>query len=125
MSTTPLISIKDGTQQILVEIDDIIWIEAHEQYSYIKLNGEANKNKKYITKSSLKKLQTKLCPLYPSLVRVSKFYIVNLKAISAIDKIKTTGTSNIKEHIKFRNDSKLVAIGRGYKKELKALFFEI
>ena len=124
MSTTPLISIKDGTQQILVEIDDIIWIEAHEQYSYIKLNGEANKNKKYITKSSLKKLEMELSALNADFLRVSKFFIINMSAVAAIEK-RSNGKNGKKEYIKFKNDDKLVTIGRRYKKNLKAIIWEV
>lgn len=119
-----MISIKHGNNQVLISINDIIWIEAHEQFSYIKLKGEEHKNKKYITKSSLKKIETQLCSSHPNFVRVSKFFIINMKEANAIERV-TTNTNGKKEFVKFKCDNKSISIGRGYKKNFRRYFLEI
>ncbi|MFA0963540.1 LytR/AlgR family response regulator transcription factor [Roseivirga sp. BDSF3-8] len=71
------IFVKDRDQLVRITCRDILWIEACDNYTYIKTTGQ-----KYLICSTLKKVGEKL--RQPCFCRIHRSYIINMDGISSI-----------------------------------------
>ena len=91
--------VKTKTGLIKLDMDDIVWVEAYDNYAFIHTSGE-----KHLVSSTLKKVEQKL----PSsmFMRIHKSHVINLKKISAITEFYVS------------IGEQQLAIGKTYRKEL-------
>ncbi|MGB3183490.1 MAG: LytTR family transcriptional regulator DNA-binding domain-containing protein [Cyclobacteriaceae bacterium] len=71
------IFVRDKGQLVKINCHDILWIEASDNYTYIKTT-----EKKYLVCSTLKKVSGKIC--CPFLHRIHRSYLVNMDRIAGI-----------------------------------------
>lgn len=76
-STPEDIFVKDKDQLVKVNCHDILWMEAYDNYTYIKTSQQ-----KYIVCATLKKVSEKV--RQPFLCRIHRSYIINMEAIAGI-----------------------------------------
>ncbi|MDX5347071.1 MAG: LytTR family transcriptional regulator DNA-binding domain-containing protein [Hymenobacteraceae bacterium] len=101
--TADHIFVKEKHRMIKVDLQDVLWVEAYDNYSFI-MTGQ----KKYLVSSTLKDMENKLPSRH--FVRIHRSYIVNLNKLDALEE----SAAIIREHT--------IPVGKSYKKALMGRF---
>lgn len=120
LSDRKTLSHKNGTT--IINVEDILWIEADAQVAYIHLKQD---EKKHIAKGTLKEIEHKLSDANIKFARISKKHIVNVNEISGTLKNHIDQDGRKKEVVEIKGSPAKLNIGRSYKQNLKKLLEEL